>query len=180
MIQKLSDRVTLLFTRISAVLLVAVVLLTVVNVILRVVFNAPIKGAIEYIQYGVMLVAALMLSRTSFEDKHIYITVFTEKFPLRIRSALYSAGRIISAAFFGILAYYYFSCIPDAASTLRTTDVLKIPYQYIYIIMGLGFTLGTLMFLLQGCRYASAVFRKAGPPTGTDSEDKVPHEDDPV
>ncbi len=171
----------MLFMCVSAVLLVAVVLLSVVNVVLRVAFNAPVRGAIEYVQYGVMLVAALMLSRTSFVDKHIHITIITDKLKPKARGILLAFGRLVSAAFFGIMAYYYFNGIPDAFKTLRATDVLNIPYYYIYLFMGLGFAMGALMFLLQCFQYIQAGFSKNGAVADIPGGDgKLPHEDDPT
>ncbi len=149
MIRKLLDKVTLLITWLCGILMVLTILLVVANVLTRTIFTAPIKGTVELVQYSIMAIAVLIMARTCFEDKHIYVTVFTEKIPTRVRGFVYAFGRFISAILFGIMAFLLLSGLGEVSE--RVSDILHLPITIMYLIMGIGVALTAIAFAAQGC-----------------------------
>jgi len=149
MIRKLLDKITMLLTWLCGILMVLTILLVVANVLTRTIFTAPIKGTVELVQYSIMAIAVLIMARTCFEDKHIYVTVFTEKVPEKIRAYIYAFGRFVSAVLFGVMAFLLFKSLAGVSE--RVSDILHLPVSIMYTIMGLGVALTAIAFAAQGC-----------------------------
>ena len=155
MLHKIKDKITMMVTYICAVFLVIVVLGIAANIILRTFFNAPISGTIEFVQYAVMFVAVMILCRTCFEDKHIYVPVITDMLPYGLRMVIYALGRFLSAAAFAVMTYEFYNDIPGAM--IRVTDILKLPYYIVLIVMFVGMLLATVGFILQGIHFIAII-----------------------
>ena len=147
MIRKLLDKVTLIITWLCGILMVLTILLVVANVLTRTIFTAPIKGTVELVQYCIMAIAVLIMARTCFEDKHIYVTVFTDKIPPKVRGFIYAFGRFVSAILFGVMSVLLFKSLAGVAE--RVSDILHLPITIMYTIMGIGVGLTAIAFLAQ-------------------------------
>ena len=79
--RKVLDKATSYFRVLSCILFLAVAVLTLINVVGRSFFNSPLQGATEIVQYGTMLAAAAVMSRTGFEHRHIIVNVIFRRFP---------------------------------------------------------------------------------------------------
>ncbi|NLM21397.1 MAG: hypothetical protein GX207_06585, partial [Peptococcaceae bacterium] len=64
MVNKIIDKVTFVFTIVSAFLFAIIVLIVLANIIGRSFFHMPIKGTVEIIQYGVMFCAGIVMCRS--------------------------------------------------------------------------------------------------------------------
>lgn len=155
MLHKINDKFSMALTYVCAVFLVIVVLVITANILLRTIFNAPISGTIEFVQYSVMAIAVMILSRTCFEDKHIYVPVLTDKMPYAVRMVVYAIGRFLSAAAFAVMTYEFFIDIPSAM--VRVTDILRLPYYIILIVMAVGMLIATIAFILQGIHFIALI-----------------------
>lgn len=158
MIRKLIDKVTMLITWLCGILMVCTILLVVANVLTRTIFTAPIKGTVELVQYSIMAIAVLIMARTCFEDKHIYVTVFTEKIPAGARRFIYAFGRFVSAILFGIMAFLLFKSLGSVSE--RVSDILHLPITIMYTVMGVGVALTAIAFAAQGCFFIADLSKK--------------------
>ena len=93
----------------------------------------------------------MVIGRTCFEDKHIYVTILTQKIPEKVRNIIYAVGRFICAAVLILMAYQMYLNVPETLK--RVTETIKLPYYLIYVIMGTGMVLAAVSFVLQGGFY---------------------------
>jgi len=144
------DKATKAFRVVSCVIFAFIIIVTVVNIVGRTLFNAPISGAVEIIQYGFMPAIAVVMARTGFENKHVSVDLVTMNLGPKGKKAFYIFGSLCGVIAFGIIAYL---CLTDALSyttgTSRLTETLHIPYSVLYFVIFAGFALGTLVFLFQ-------------------------------
>jgi TRAP-type C4-dicarboxylate transport system permease small subunit len=127
-------------TVISAVLFAIIVLIVLANIVGRTLFNAPVKGTVELVQYGVMLCAGFVMCRSSLENKHIVVSVIIDKFSYRLHHFFVTIGKLIGAFAFGALAFLNFKNISVAIAVNKVTDSFRAPFEYICIAMTVCFT----------------------------------------
>jgi TRAP-type C4-dicarboxylate transport system permease small subunit len=120
---------------------------TLLNILLRTVLNAPLSGAVEVVQIGMLAANALALGQAGLLDRHIAVPQLVDWFPKRLGSVFRTITNLLGLVTFGYVTYTYFLAIPEMAQTGRVTDILKIPYFIIYIVMAICFLLATIMFL---------------------------------
>ncbi|MBR2880313.1 MAG: TRAP transporter small permease, partial [Oscillospiraceae bacterium] len=118
------DRLTMFFTRISSVVLLILIIIMVVNVIGRRLFNAPISGTIELVEYGMLVCIALAISRTGFEGRQLSVTMVQELLPAKARAIVKCICNAVAGALFGSLIFKFISVLPSAISSGRVSDVL--------------------------------------------------------
>jgi TRAP-type C4-dicarboxylate transport system permease small subunit len=146
MIYRILDKTGNAFSKVSMAVLVFVGLFTLANIFLRSVFNAPISGAVEVVQVGMLIANALVLGRAGLLDRHIAVTQAVDWLPKRLGSVFRTLTNLIGLVIFGYVTWHYFISVPAMAATHRVTDVLKVPIYVIYVIMAVCFLLATIMF----------------------------------
>ncbi len=164
MLEKAIDKITYVFTIISCVVFSIVVLIVCANIIGRAAFNFPINGTFEMVQYGMLFCAGMVMCRTGFEERHIVVSVFVDKYPKRVKAFTIAVGKLISAAVFGVLAYLYICRIPEAISSGKVTDSFRFPFEYVYAMMVFCFVAGALIFLYQFFVYTHTFITGKGGP----------------
>ena len=147
MISKILTTVSGIFTKFSIIVLALVGIMTLLNIILRAVFNSPINGAVEMVQVGMLTANAFALGEAGLLDRHIAVPQFVDWLPKRIGSSIWSFVNFLGFVTFGYVTFHYFRTIPEMYRVGRTTDVLQVPMYVIYIIMAICFLLATFMFL---------------------------------
>ncbi|NLL51645.1 MAG: TRAP transporter small permease [Peptococcaceae bacterium] len=164
MVNKVIDKVTSIFTIVSASLFAIIVLIVLANIIGRTFFHMPIKGTVEIIQYGVMFCAGIVMCRSGYEERHISVTLLIDKYPMRLRAAFVALGKLLGTIAFGALAVIYANNVPEALASGKVTETFRLPFEFIYIIMAVCFLVGALIFFYQFCVTMVTVIRgKQGP-----------------
>jgi len=141
------DTVTLIFVRISSVILVALVLLMIINILGRRLFNRPISGTVELVQYGMLACMALAVSRTGFEGRHLSVSLLLEILPKKARGIWECICQLIAGVIFGSLVIAYSRALPESLVSGRVSDILHIPYYINYIILVIAMVIVCLSFL---------------------------------
>ena len=171
MVNRLIEKVTKVFAYISAAIFAIIVVIVLVNIIGRAVFNAPVKGTVEIVQYGVMFCAGIVMCRSGLEERHISVTFLIDKYPKRMRAGFVSFGKLLGTAAFGILAVTYISKISEAEQAGKLTDTFRLPFEYVYLIMAICFVTGALIFLYQFILSLLTVFNKTPYSQGEEEAD---------
>ena len=148
-VTKVFDMVTTVFIRISSVILIALVVLMIVNVIGRKLFNSPISGTIELVQYGILICIGLAISRTGFEDRQLSVTMIQELLPAKGRAVLKCFCSCVAGLLFGSLIINYIRVIPKALQRGRVSDVMHLPYYLIYYLLIVAMFLVAVTFFYQ-------------------------------
>ncbi len=170
---RLIEKITKVFSYISAVIFAIIVVLVLSNIIGRTVFNSPIKGTVEVVQYGVMFCAGIVMCRSGLEERHISVTFLIDKYPKRIRAILIAFGKLLGTVVFGILGVIYITKISEAAQAGKLTDTFRLPFEYIYAIMAICFVTSALIFLYQFIVVLLAVGKKTPEIPGGEEADKI-------
>ena len=158
--RKVLDKATSYFRVLSCILFLAVAVLTLINVVGRSFFNSPLQGATEIVQYGTMLAAAAVMSRTGFEHRHIIVNVIFRRFPKMMQKILSAIANILGTIVFGGVAYLYYRNVVKNFVGGRVTDALQIPYWVLYTVLCAGFALGAIVFLYQAYESVKDIFKK--------------------
>jgi TRAP-type C4-dicarboxylate transport system permease small subunit len=134
---------------IAAIVLAAMMLLTVGDVVGRYFFDRPIKGTFELV--GLLLVCAGTwgLAYCQLQKAHISISIFAERFPRRARAALSSLAYIIGLAGFSIVSWRVFALAFRYLSLSKgnITDTLRIPYFPFMLILAISTAVFALVLL---------------------------------
>ena len=153
---------------IGCVIFAIVLLIVIANILGRKVFNYPIKGATELIQYGIMLSVGLVMARTGFEGRHIFVPLIIDKFGRVGRQIFIVIGALCGTCTFAVLGYLFLTEIPTFITVAsRTTEAWNIPYYAIYAIMGGGFVIATLEYLYEVGLNIALIIKKNVPATVT-------------
>ena len=86
----------------------ALVVCVVTDVVLRSVWNAPLKGTVDYVSTGIGAAIALVMPYGFLADKHISVPIATDLLPGGPRWLVASAGALVSAGFFSLLTWQTF------------------------------------------------------------------------
>lgn len=119
--------------------LVALMLLTVVDVALRAVFNAPIFGVQEITEVGLVLVTVLGIAHCGWTGAHIAIDFIGSALPPRLLRVNDTVVQTVGAAAMGVVAWRSLEEGLDAAARGASTNVLGIPQVPFYVVVAIGF-----------------------------------------
>ena len=109
--------------------------LTVANVILRDLFNNPIRGTPELSEFMMVLVIFLALGWCAVTRKHVRVELIVDRFPRRIQIILESITLLITLGIFVIITW---RSILESMAVYDTTSLLRLPHAPFYWIMTFG------------------------------------------
>ena len=134
---------------IAAIVLGAMMLLTVADVAGRYFFNYPINGAWEMIGFLLVCAGTWGLAFCQKQKAHIRVTVLSDLFPLRGRAIIDSIAHLFGVVAFTVICWRSVLLTAKyAVEKGHITDTLKIPYYPFTIIMAIGTGLLALMLLI--------------------------------
>ena len=147
---------------IAAIVLAAMMLLTVGDVVGRYFFNNPIKGTWEVI--GLLLVCAGTwgLGYCQMQKGHISITVLIQRFSRRIQAVIRSLTYLIGLVGFSLLCWRMFLMTVRYLTTMKgyVTDTLEIPYPPFMLMLTIAAGIMALMLIVDLIRSLAEVVRK--------------------
>lgn len=143
------DKVTQALTQaliwLAGGVLVAMILLTCTNIVLRLVW-IPIRGTYELMGYGGGIVTAFALGYTQLKRAHVAVDILVLRFSKRTQNILQGMNDLVFMVFFAVVSWQ----IAKYAGTLRKTGEVTETLQIIYY----PFTYGVAL----GCAVLSLVF----------------------
>ncbi len=136
-----------LLNHIAAYVLVTMMFLTAFDVILRFIFNSPIPGTVEIVQYSLPIVITFGFARCAIEKGHVNVEVLISKLSGRKKAFI----NIIIYLFFFILSELitwqtFLRTLGMAASGLKS-EVLSLPIFPFILMVSLGFGVLCLVIL---------------------------------
>jgi TRAP-type C4-dicarboxylate transport system permease small subunit len=129
----------------AGIFLLAMILLTSANILLRQVW-APIPGTFELMGFFGAVVTAFTLAHTQINKGHISVDILINRFSKRTRRRLRTFNHAICMVFFGLLAWQ----VAEKAAILRQTGEVTETLGIIYY----PFTFGVAV----GCGFLSLLF----------------------
>ncbi len=131
---------------------IAMAVLTIVNVLSRTLLDRPLASAEELTEFLIIVVCFVGLSYAAGQGRHIRMTALTDQLRGAPRKALAIVTAGFTATLMFILAWYAIRYIRVVAMLGTASPVLNVPYWLVYLAAPLG-------LLLAGIQYALAVVR---------------------
>ena len=133
---------------IAICILVAMMILTVLDVFLRRVFNSPIPFSLELVEFMMVLTGFLGLAWCAMSESHIRVDLIVSRMPTRARGIIDS---LCYLAGFGISVIIAWRSVMEclAIRKLHTeSTVLGIPIFPFYLVVAAGFAALALAILI--------------------------------
>lgn len=142
------NRLRRLLGFLSAILLMALMSLTVADVLGRYLFDAPIPGATEVTELMLASVVFIGLPAVSLEREHVIVDLITSKLRLAVRVVIERVVRVFSAGIFIFVAWRIWAVGDQIAGYSGTTPTLKLPIAPLAYVMAVLCALaGIALFL---------------------------------
>lgn len=100
---------------------------TLVDVVGRYVFNAPLPAGYEMIQIGMALLVFLVLPIVTARDEQVRIDIFQALFPARLRPFVRLASQVVSLIVIAGFAWFLVQRAGTFAASGETTSNLRVP-----------------------------------------------------
>lgn len=143
------ERLTSTGAVIGGCCLVAIMLLTVANVVSRA-LGAGIASTMEYTSLGMVVPIALAFSYTAVHQSHITIDVLVSRLPERCRQTLAAIVSLVNAGVIGLLIWgciYIMRARPYGTETAVVTGLSYFPLRTVFLLGLLLFAIVTLFEL---------------------------------
>jgi TRAP-type C4-dicarboxylate transport system permease small subunit len=119
----------------ASAILLAMMLLTVVDVVARYGFSRPVRGAFEVTELMLLVLIFAGLPLVSFADEHAVMDFADRLLGPRGRRALVRAVQVVNAAFMFLLAWLTWLKADRIWAYRDATDVLRIVYgPFVYFM----------------------------------------------
>ena len=134
---------------IGMAVLMGMMLLTVIDITLRRVFNSPLPYSFELTENFLVVVAFCSIAFTTSVGRHISINVLVEKSPPWARKYTERVTDLICVAVFFLVAWRSTLRAIHMIDIGQVTGVLEMPYYPFFFVVALGSALAGLTILLQ-------------------------------
>lgn len=159
-VERGSRRVNNVIAGIGGLLIVVVVLLTVVDVTGRYLFDAPLPGTLEIQQILLAYIALVPLAYTLITGGHVRFTLIIDRFRGRVRPILEILSALIGIAVFVVLARGGWESFESSwAVREMMAATVPLPYWLPKAMLPLGAALMTIQLLLVVARQVTMLVR---------------------
>lgn len=139
----------------GAVLFALLMALVVVQIVMRVVFLAPLVGAEELVRYFLICIIFLGAPYAARSGGHIRMEEFQNKLPAPLRAAVRLLSHLSSVLVFGFIS---FSALLSLLQNLNNkTATLSMPYWLFILPTAVGFVLLTIEYVLMLRRFVAEI-----------------------
>lgn len=147
---------------IATIALVAMMLLTVADVIGRYCLNSPIIGVNELIGVSLVLAGTWGWGYCQMQKLHVRVDIILGRLPLKAQTIIKIVAYIIGFTGFSLICWRALLLAVDYFSRGRagTTDILKIPYYPFWFALAIGAGLLALTVLIDIIHALSEVKQK--------------------
>lgn len=125
--------------KLAGLFLSAMVLLIVVNIILRGIFNKPFLGTYEFVSLFSAAMIGLALAYCAVQNGHIAVTIITDKLPELPKAIIESSVNIIGFSFWGVTAYQVMEYGRSLLATGVVLPTTQIPFYPFVFLVAFGF-----------------------------------------
>ena len=145
------DKIDTLLSRallvLSGAAVMALMLLATGNVVLRF-FSIPYRGTYEVVSFLGAIGVAFALSATQRSKGHIVVDILSSRYPAPARRAVDALSSLISAAFFGVVAWQVIRWGTRIMASGEVSETLKMAYYPFVFGVAAGFGLLAFSCLL--------------------------------
>lgn len=153
---KTFNKIDHIFVKISHVLVIIagvmcflMMVLSVLNVITRSMFDKPILGTVELVSYFGLTLGALALAMNELCDGNVTMTLFIDTLKPKAKKALDAVMTALAAVLYAVITYRYLLEVQITLKSGTHTSTLGIHYYVINAIMTIGFLFALLALLVK-------------------------------
>lgn len=107
-----------------AAILLAMLILTFVNVVARKLFNSSMPFVEELTTCGLMILSIIGAATAAKRGAHLGLSLVTDRLPFKAQKIVALIGDLLSAIFSGIIVYYgYFMVLNEYTNKLKTAGM---------------------------------------------------------
>jgi TRAP-type C4-dicarboxylate transport system permease small subunit len=147
MLNTLTLKLTNVLIAIGAAMLSLMMFLTALDVGLRYIFNSPLSGALELVEYMMAIIIPFSIAYCEFQKRHVAVELIMGRFPPKVRWVTGVITGIFSVFFIFILTWQSILEIIEIYHSKLTSAVLLIPTWPFVIPVALGIGLFALLLL---------------------------------
>lgn len=137
------------FLVLSAACLALMMFLTALDVGLRYIFNSPIPGALELVEYMMAVIVPFALTITALHKAHIGVELIMDRFPKQFRAYVACVTNLMVFALYGLITWQSFLNIFEQHDSGMTSAVLLIPNYPFVASLTAAFALLSLITLMR-------------------------------
>ncbi len=139
---KIPGKIRTLDKYFSSTILFAIILITIVQIVLRTIFNIPLVGVEELLRYLFISFVFFGLSYYNRMDGHIKLEGLQKGFPLKVKRII---GIVIHVSSVIVFATIAFSAVYTSLTNYKsTTPTLAIPFWLFFLPTMVGFCMLTM------------------------------------
>ncbi len=146
---KVIGRIVRALNYIGMSVLLLVVFFMTLDVVMRYVFNRPLRGSFEIGELSLVVVTCLAFSYTALLKGHVNIDYFTSRMSVKKQAVLNVVNNCIGIAIYSMIAW---RSLDDALYVMakgQTLDVLRIPVYPFKLLVPFGCFLLCLVLIAQ-------------------------------
>lgn len=138
-----------LINAVGAAILVSMMLLVVVDVSLRFLFNRPVEGSFELIEFMMAVVVCMGMAYCGMKRGHTTVEFLVSRFSQRTQNLIDGFNSLVSAALFFLICWGSVGQANMLKESESITTVLEIPlFPFLWVLAVCSGLLG-IVFLLQ-------------------------------
>ncbi len=148
MLTTIAKFITRLLLIVAATILMAMMLLTAADVVLRYIFNRPISGGFELVEYMMAVLIPFSIVYCADQRSHVAVDLILGRFSQRVQTVFDSMTTFITLLFAVLIAWENVIYFRETYASQVTSAVLLIPtYPFVApVSIGIG-TFALIMLL---------------------------------
>ena len=144
---------------IGATILALMMFLTALDVALRYLFNSPLSGAFELVEYMMAIVVPFSIVYCAEQRGHVAVELILARFPRTIQIVVEALVTFVAMLFAIVIAWQNYLYIGEVYDSHLTSSVLLIPAYPFVIPVALGIGAFALMLLVHLIEILSKVIK---------------------
>ena len=140
--------VSRVFNNIGMVFLTFLMLVITADVLLRDIFNRPLRGANEIAEFSMLLVVFLSVAFTQYVKSNIAVSILYDRFPKAAQLIIDIFVHLLCLCISGLIFWQAIQYRNYLAELNRTSLILELPEAPFQVIMIVGFFMLNLVLIL--------------------------------
>lgn len=141
-------------------ILAGMMFLTALDVVLRYIFNRPIPGAYEVIEFLMAIVVPFGIAYCGHQGSHVVVDLLVVRFPKRVQAIIGSVTAFLSLGLLILITWQNLIYIKEQYGSKLTSAVLLIPVYPFVGVVAIGCAAFSLVLLIDFFNYLSEAVKK--------------------
>ena len=141
-------------------ILALMMLLTAMDVIFRYMFNRPITGSYELIEFMMAILVSFGIAYCALEGGHVSVDLVVARFPKKTQAIIETITSFLSLGLFILITWQNVLYIKENFHSKLESAVLFIPVYPFIVVVAIGFAVLCMVFLINLFRYLSEAASK--------------------